>query len=61
MIDTNILIDIIENVDSNNILIVLKEWILKIITSMDRPPKGKKITVFASINTLSWQEKTSWS
>ncbi len=52
VIDTNILGDIIATENSENVVIILKEWLLKIIANMEKQPKGKKITVFASINTL---------
>ena len=52
MIDTNILVDIVEISDSRNISIILKQWICKILANMDKKPKGKKITVFASMDTL---------
>ena len=52
VIDTNILGDIIATENSSNISIVLKEWILKIINNMEKQPKGKNITIFASMNTI---------
>ena len=52
VIDTNILIDITKTGNSVSIKTVLQEWLLKIIKKMDKQPKGKTITVFASQKTL---------
>lgn len=44
--------DIIKNIKNGTIIDILKKWILEIIEKMEKQPKGKKITVFASTSTL---------
>lgn len=60
VIDTNILGDIVKEItvdtstieQSHDVKTVLVKWILKIIENMEKQPKGKKITIFASTNTI---------
>lgn len=52
VIDTNILGDILDTVGSNNLHTALEEWALGILNNMAKHPKGKKITVFASTDTI---------
>ena len=53
IIDTNILNDVIKSYASSDMLTLsLESWIKQIIFSMDRQPRGKIITVFASTDIL---------
>lgn len=53
IIDTNIFGEIISSIQCDNLAQILKRWILTILNKMKKFPKGKKITIFCSSNTLN--------
>ena len=53
IIDTNIFGEIISSIQHDNLIQILKQWILTILNKMKKFPKGKKITIFCSSNTLN--------
>ena len=60
IIDTNIFGQIISSIQCDDLILILKEWIRVILNKMKKIPKGKKITIFFSSDTLK-DYKTGFS
>ena len=60
IIDTNIFGQIISSIQCDELIPILEEWIRTILNKMKKIPKGKKITIFCSSDTLK-DYKTGFS
>ena len=60
IIDTNIFGQIVSSIQYDELMPILEEWIRTILNKMKKIPKGKKITIFCSSDTLK-DYKTGFS
>ena len=58
ILDTNILVDIIDDHRSNNLFQVLENWLTHIIRNMEHTPKGKGVKFVANTNILKEYQTT---